>query len=60
MSSIVEWGKRRPTLMSIDIKYLNIWIFYGSRNFVKNYISKSNQYIQYDVRRMEADNPARA
>lgn len=46
--------------MSIDIKYLNIWIFYDSRNFVKNYISKSNQYIQYDVRRMEADNPARA
>lgn len=44
--------------MSIDIKYLNIWIFYGSRNFVKKLFQ--NQYIQYDVRRMEADNPARA
>lgn len=42
--------------MSIDIKYLNIWIFYG--NFVKKLFQ--NQYIQYDVRRMEADNPARA
>lgn len=44
--------------MSLDIKYLNIWIFYDSRNFVKKLFQ--NQYIQYDVRRMEADNPARA